>query len=338
MNLLKMSPRSASMAAATLSLGLLAMQLGGCNKPVDDATLNSNVQAAITGDSHTNNEPVTVTTHMGVVTLTGNVTDDTVLTAAAQDAAGVKGVKEVVNDLTIAGVSVAPTITTPSAPTSPRPTTPQERQAIANNQPLPPPAENSAPPAPVAPPSRDVTLAAGAVIPVRIDQTLDSATTQTGQSFTGTVTHEVVTDGMVAIPAGAAVSGTVALAKDATHFKGSSELSIQITSIRRHGSQIPVATDAYTVAGKGRGENTAEKVGGGAAVGAILGGIFGGGKGAAIGAAAGGGGGAVWQGTTRGQQVSIPAETIVHFHLAQSITVRTSETPSGYEPVTLRNR
>lgn len=334
-NLSALAASCATATSAVLCLGMLSLSLGGCHKTIDDATLNNNVQAAISGDSKTNNEPVTVTTHMGVVTLNGNVSDDTVSAVAAQDAAQVQGVKEVVNDLTVSGVAVAPTVTSPSVPTNPRPTTPQERQTIANNQPLPPPVDNSAP---LPPSSRDVTLSTGGVIPVRINQALDSGSTQTGQPFNGTVTHEVIADGMVVIPAGAAVSGTVVLAKDATHFKGSSELSIQLTSIRRHGNLLPVSTDAYTVFGKGRGTNTAEKIGGGAAVGAILGGIFGGGKGAAIGAAAGGGGGAVLQGATRGQQVVIPSETIIHFHLAQPITVRTSETPSGYAPVTLQNR
>lgn len=307
----------------------------GCSKPITDEQLQTNVQSSISGDSRTQNEPVTVAVQNGMVTLTGNVTDDTVRAVAAQDAATVKGVKEVLNDLTVAGVEVAPTVTSSQAPSAPRPTTPEERTALLNHQPLPPPPSDNAPMAPV---EHDITLPAGAVVPVRIDEGLSSASAQAGQVFHGTVTHEVLADGMVVIPAGSAVSGRVIEAKDATHFKGSSELSIEVTSVRRHGSVLPLATDAYTVAGKGRGANTAEKIGGGAAVGAILGGIFGGGKGAAIGAAAGGGGGAAWQASTRGQQVSIAPETIIHFHTAQPLTVRTAEAASNYGPVTLKNR
>ena len=82
-----------------------------------------------------------------------------------------------------------------------------------------------------------------------------------------------------------------------------------------------VAANELRHRGEGRGKNTAEKVGGGAAVGAILGGIFGGGKGAAIGAAAGGGVGAGANTVTRGQQVQIPSETVVRFKLSDPIIV-----------------
>jgi hypothetical protein len=320
-----------ALAAATLTLCLFA----GCNKPVDDATLTTNVQSALSKDSAISQQPIQVAVQAGVVTLTGNVSDDTASSVAARDAAVVKGVKEVVNSITVAGIAVAPTVTLPAAPKVQRSTTPQERKAIATHQTLPPPPTESAPPQPV---ERTVTVPAGALLSVRINQNLDSQTTQPGTPFNGVVTHEVVYDGLVVIPAGSAVSGTVVDAKDAAHFKGSSLLSIELTALRRHGNLIQIQTQPYVLEGKGRGGNTAAKVGGGAAIGAVLGGIFGGGKGAAIGAAAGGGGGAVVQGVTRGQQVSISSESIVPFRLSNSFSVQTSETPydagqtSGLQP------
>jgi hypothetical protein len=250
---------------------------------------------------------------------------------AAQHAARVQGVKEVVNDLSVAGISIAPTVTSPAAPTNPRATTTAEQQAIAANRPLPPPPNGEAAPPPPEPAYRDITVPSGKEIPVRISQSLDSERTQPGARFTGVVTHEVVADGMVVLPAGASVSGRVIDARDAGHFKGHSLLSIELTAIRRHGEPISVATDPYTVEGKNRGKNSAEKIGGGAAIGAVLGGIFGGGKGAAIGGLAGGGGGAAYQGLTRGQQVVIPSESVIRFRVARPFTIRTSENPSQPE-------
>lgn len=314
----------------------LALSLSGCKKPVDDATLTTQVQAALSGDPVISKQPIQVAVQNGAVTLSGNVTDDTASQVAAQDASKVAGVKVVVNSLSVAGVAVAPTVTdvapasssssaAPAASPEPRPTTPAERAAIASHQPLPPP-----PPAAAAPPPpviKTVEIQAGRVIPVRITESLSSETTQPGTIFHGVVTHEVDADGLLAIPAGSAVTGTVTDAKDAGHYKGNSLLSLTLNSVRVRGQRIAVSTDAYSVEGKGRGKNTAEKVGGGAAIGAVLGGIFGGGKGAAIGAAAGGGGGAVVQGVTRGQQVSIPSETVLHFHTTAPIAVQTSEQP-----------
>jgi hypothetical protein len=312
-------------------LAILSLLATGCNKTVDDATLTANVKTALTSDAAINQQPVQYAVQNGVVTLTGNVSNDTVSAVAAQDVSRVAGVKEVVNNLSVAGIAVAPTVVAPGS-TQARPTTPVERRAIAQHQPLPPPAQ----PEHIANPPeltyRNVQVPAGTAIPIRITQTLDSQTAQVGQPFDGVVLREVVADGMVVIPAGSAVSGQVVDAKDATHFKGSSMLSIQLNSVRVRGQLLRVETDPYTVEGQGRGKNSAEKIGGGAAVGAILGGIFGGGKGAAIGAGAGAGGGAILQGATRGQQVAIPSETVIRFRTDAPFSVRTAELPSEGGP------
>jgi hypothetical protein len=333
--------------ASTLTLAL-SLAAAGCHKTIDDATLTTNVHTALAADSAIATEPIQPTVVAGVVTLNGNVSNDTARAVAARDAAVVKGVKQVVNALSIQGMAVTPEITQPEAPTEPRMATRPERQAIARHEPLPPPPPPLAPmpvqapeqapppqPAPVAqtppPPPlpsapapivRNVSVPSGTGISVRVNQTLDSESTQEGTAFTGVVTSSVIVDGQVAIPAGSQVSGTVIDVHEAGHYKGNSLLSVQLNSIRRRGERIDVSTEAYTLEGKGRGKNTAAKVGGGAAVGAILGGIFGGGKGAAIGAGVGAGAGGVANGVTRGEQVQITSESIIRFRLANGFTVR----------------
>ncbi len=178
------------------------------------------------------------------------------------------------------------------------------------------------PPPPAAPAFRNVTLPVGTTLSVRLTQTLDSATTQPGDPFAGTLASDVLVDGLVAFRAGTTVSGKVDVVHEAAHFKGSALLTISLVSVNHRGDPVRVSTDPFTKEGTGRGKNTAEKVGGGAAVGAILGGILGGGRGAAIGAATGGGVGAGAQGITRGQQVQIPSETLVSFRLSSPLDVR----------------
>lgn len=324
------------------SLALLAgavLSLAGCKqKPVDDATLTQNVQTAIAHDPSIAQQPVQVTTLQGVVTLTGNVSDDTASSVAAQDAARVKGVKEVVNDLEVAGIQVAPTVTSPAAPTNPRPATSAELQTIATGKTLPPPPNGEVAPAPPPPVYHTVTLPAGREIPVRLTESLSSDRTPDGASFNGVVARDVVVDGLVVLPAGSAASGHVVEAKDSGRFKGNAVLSIELTAVRRHGKLLSIATDPYTVASKGRGKSTAVKVGGGAAIGAVLGGIFGGGKGAAIGAAAGGGGGAAVQGLSHPKEVAISSESVVPFRLAQSFSVSTAEVPAQETAPALQRR
>jgi hypothetical protein len=216
-------------------------------------------------------------------------------------------------------------------PPAPAPVERPEPQAVVAPPPPPPPLP-SAPTPPPPPAFKTVTIAAGDSIPVRITQTLDSATTQQGDTFTGVVAADVIVDGLVALPQGTPVTGRVSDVHEAAHYKGSSLLSIELTSINRKGEHIPVVTETYSKEGEGRGKNTAEKVGGGAAVGAILGGIIGGGKGAAIGAAAGGGAGAGANTVTRGQQVQIPSESLVRFTLTNAIAVRASTKDAASRP------
>lgn len=334
---------------------LLAALLAGCKStpPADDASVTKQVQSRLSSDSSLTGEPVQASVASGVVTLNGTVDTDAARSAAAADAAQVAGVHTVVNNLVVQPPPVqaaVPQTLTPQTPPAPARETREEREKakkearreqqatapVVRNAPLPPleqPQPSAppqvaqvlpAPPPPPPPPQpvvHTITLPADTAIPVRITETLDSKTTQTGDKFTGVIASDIVVDGMVVLPQGTPVTGHVDAAQDAAHFKGSALLTISLSSINRRGERIDVATEPYTKQGEGRGKNTAEKVGGGAAVGAILGGILGGGKGAAIGAAAGGGVGAGANGVIRGQQVQIPSETVVRFKLSDAIIV-----------------
>lgn len=324
-----------------LALGLLSQ---GCKKAVDDASLTANVQQKLSSDTALVNEPVQVAAQNGVVTLNGEVSNTTARALAANDASSVPGVKEVINNLAVtpATQAAAPAPEALPAPV-PVPIAPVKKVEPKAKKPAPAPVERMAPPAPVvaqkptpapapapppAPKFQDVTLPAGSTIPVRLTQALASNTNQTGDSFSGVVAADVMQDGLVVLSRGATVTGTVVDAKDATHFKGNSSISIALNGVTRHGDHLALPTEAITEEGKGRGKNTAEKAGIGAAAGAILGGIFGGGKGAAIGAAAGGGTGLGINAVTKGQQVSIPSESILRFHTKAPLTVRVPLNPS----------
>ena len=66
---------------------------------------------------------------------------------------------------------------------------------------------------------------------------------------------------------------------------GRSELGLELASIQFQGKTYNVVSSDVKQSGTSRGKQTAERVGGGAALGALIGAIAGGGKGAAIGAA-----------------------------------------------------
>lgn len=359
---------SASIRIACCSAALF-FALSGCKSaptPPNDDSLAQTVRSQLTSDASLNGQPIQANVGNGVATLTGAVSNDAQRTIAARDAAGVSGIREVVNNLTVATLPpanatlIAPTPQVPAPPNSgpmrrsasmrsepryaPQQTTNNGRPQQPTGQPLgqqqvfnQPPVQQT-PVAPAQPAFRNLTVAPGTTLPVRITQTLDSETAQQGQSFSGTVASDVVVDGLVAIPAGSPVAGRVDAVQEAGHFSGASLLTVSLVSVSHRGERTAVSSEPYTVQGKGRGRNTAEKAGGGAAVGAILGGIFGGGKGAAIGAAAGGGAGAGANAITRGQQVQIPSESVVRFRIDSPISVRVRTDGAASENIQRNNQ
>jgi BON domain len=343
---------STSRAILATTALIIALGFAGCKSapttPTDDASLTAALQSRIAGDGALSSEAIQPSVQKQVATLNGTVSNEAARSLVAADAAQVPGVKTVVNNLTVQSAAPAvaaappPALPPPATPETPRskqpapvkskPVTIVRQPPSADNPPpqvadaTPPPPQQMAPPPPPPPPPppafRNITLNPGATIPIRITQTLDSATTQQGETFTGTIASDIVSDGIVVIRTGTPVTGRVVAVQEAAHYKGSSLLTVELTSINRRGEKLTVNTEPYSVKGKGRGANTAEKVGGGAAVGAILGGILGGGKGAAIGAAAGGGVGAGANTITRGEQVQIPSETLIRFNLTNTLSLR----------------
>jgi hypothetical protein len=297
-----------------------------------DQQIGSDIQAKITAESALTGQNIQVSVANGVATLNGKVDNDASRALASADSASIDGVRTVVNNLVVAPARAAKVAPPPPvrerrhkevAQAAPPPPPPPPPAAA----PAPEPVQVVAPPPPPPPPVvKTVTLPAGTVIPIRMTDTLDSASTQSNSVFHGSLAGDLISDGMVVAKSGAAVTGRVVTAKDATHFSGSSELSIELTRIDTVDHPVDVVTDAFTKQGNGRGKNTATKAGGGAALGAIIGALAGGGKGAAIGAVTGGGVGAGVNGVTRGQQVQIPTETLVSFHLQSPISVTTSRT------------
>ncbi|MCU1248089.1 MAG: hypothetical protein JWQ49_1118 [Edaphobacter sp.] len=345
---------SASRAILAVTALTIAFGFAGCKSapttPTDDAGLTAALQSRIAADSALSNEAIQPSVQKQVATLNGTVSSEAARSLAAADTAQVPGVKTVVNNLTVQAPtpvvaaatpppSAPPALPPPPTPAAPRPKQPppvKSKSAPIVRQPAPvdttsPHVADAAPPRPQEPPPppppprpafRNVTLSPGTTLPIRITQTLDSATTQQGETFNGTIAADIVSDGVVVIRTGTPVTGRVVAVQEAAHYKGSSLLTIELTSINRHGEPVTVNTEPYSVQGKGRGANTAAKVGGGAAVGAILGGIIGGGKGAAIGAATGGGVGAGANTITRGQQVQITSETLIRFNLTNTLSLK----------------
>ena len=338
--------------SALLVLGLAV----GCTKARSDGEIATEIQGKIYADQAVQSKQITVQAADGVVTLAGNVSSDDERNAAATDAAAVKGVRTVVNNLQVAPPATAQDNTQQEQTAqqqSPRQSRPrasrprvrhtsasqasEESPAPASNQMTsmsPPPAPvNTAPLPPPPPPVKKLTVPSGTNISVRLIDPIDSDKVQPGTSFRATLDQPLSVDGEIAVPAGYDVTGQIVNAKSAGRFAGQSVLALELTRLGVNGKFYDLHTNQYTREGSSRGKATAAKVGGGAALGAIIGGLAGGGKGAAIGATVGAGAGTGVSAATKGQQINLPSETVLNFQLQSPITVvATSTGPNAGRP------
>ena len=166
-----------------------------------------------------------------------------------------------------------------------------------------------------------VTIPAGTRISIRTIDTIDSTKNRVGYRFQASLEQPLWVDGNMVAPKGADVYGRLDESKETGTFAGRSELKLELTGIVVHGQTVPLVTGEYEVSGKSKGESTAKRTVGGAALGGIIGALAGGGKGAAIGAGTGAGLGVASEIITKGDQVKIPSETLLDFTLQQSVTI-----------------
>lgn len=172
-------------------------------------------------------------------------------------------------------------------------------------------------------PNQPVTIPAGALLRIRLNRTLSSDRTPAGTTFDGIVANDIVSDGVVAIPRGASVQGSVVEAKGSGILKGRGELSIQLTQVTLAGKTYPIVSDLWAHHGGDKTIESVNKTAGFGAGGALLGALAGGGKGAAIGAGIGAAVGLGSSAASGNGQVYLPAEALVTFHLAQPAAVQT---------------
>jgi osmotically-inducible protein OsmY len=101
---MKCKPFSTSLVPIFLAATTLVFL--GCSGGPSDSQLTSNVQKTIAADNTLQGQPISVAAKDGTVTLTGAVNTPNARSTAAGDAAQVKGVKTVVNDLNVDSAAV----------------------------------------------------------------------------------------------------------------------------------------------------------------------------------------------------------------------------------------
>ena len=338
-----MNAKSSLFARLALLVTLLMLAVA-CTKAPNDAQVTADVQSKLGGDSGLQNKQINVQAANGTVTLSGNVDTDAQRDAASKYAASEPGVKTVINNLQVAPLAAASepeqTQLAPATRSRPTPSTKKHMRKSENDQsdishspadqqPAQPtqaaqaqPAtmRASAPPPPPPEPQK-ITVPSGTALPVRLVDTIDSATAQTGDTFHATLDSPIAVDGEVVVPAHYEVEGHVVAAQSSGKFQGRALLELQLDRVKVGDKWYNVQTDHFKQETGSRGKNTAEKVGAGAVAGAILGGIFGGGKGAAIGTVAGAGAGGGVQAAGKKPDIKLSSERLLTFTLQSPVTL-----------------
>ena len=161
---------------------------------------------------------------------------------------------------------------------------------------------------------RMVNVPAGTRLLVRTNETVDSNRSRAGSVFTATLQTNLMVGSNVVAPAGTTVHGRIAQASGGGRVAGRSELRLELTDIIINGTAFPILTGDYSVQGSNALGGTARRTAMGAGLGTAIGAIAGNaGRGAAIGAVGGGTASVL----TRGEQINIPAGTILEFRLRQ---------------------
>ena len=272
----------------------MGLSVTGCQSKEQEAIATAKQQAAATGQAQQvistdkNGNTVTTTVQPPVPGQTGQVATTTVTP---------KAVATNGNGTQSDGV-------TPASPQGGGPAAPP-----ANGNPIIRPA--------------DVNVPAGTSLAIRINQQISVKRSQAGDRFDGEFVEPVLADnGRVIVPKGTPVGGVVDYSHRRGHFKGRSLLELRLTSMTLNGTNYPLQTHDLSRTKKGKGKRSAAFIGGGTGLGMLIGGVASGGTGLLIGGLAGGGAGTALGGLTGNRDIVIPSESIVHFKLADDLTLQ----------------
>jgi len=172
-----------------------------------------------------------------------------------------------------------------------------------------------------APEPKEIEIPAGTSIRVRMIDPVNSSVNKTGEVFHASLEYPIVVNNELVAPKGADVYVRLTRASSAGSVSGRSELHLELVKLDYAGRSYALVSSTSSVVGGSKGKKTATAIGAGAVIGGIIGAIAGGGRGAAIGAGVGGAGGGVYAASAKGEQVKVPAETLLDFKLEQPATV-----------------
>src|SRR5712664_650042 len=154
--------------------------------------------------------------------------------------------------------------------------------------------------------------AQNSTVSVRLLDTLSTGSSQRGDTFSATLTSPLIWQNHVVADRGARVTGRVTQVASSGWFKRPALMTLSLGTAQARSGSFPVQTGDLTIKADSQAKRNLLIIGGTAAVGA------------AIGGAAGAGAGTVGAYVTGNQEIVLPSETLLTFHVS-SVTISPKE-------------
>ena len=171
---------------------------------------------------------------------------------------------------------------------------------------------------------REITIPAGTILRLRVQNGFGSDTSRVEDPVSATLVTTIRRNGEEVLPAGSTARGFVTSATRSGKVKGRARVGVRFTSITpsRDRDRYSMTTRPWVAVAPATKKKDALTIGVPAAGGAAIGALVGGKKGAGIGALVGGGGGTAVVLSTRGKEIRVGRGATLAVRLIEPLTVR----------------
>ena len=144
-----------------------------------------------------------------------------------------------------------------------------------------------------------LTVPSGTYMTVELQDGISTEMSSPGDPFMGSLSKDVVVDGLTAFVKGSVVHGRVLEVQEPGRVKGRAQLKLELTSVEHNGKDVPIQTQTYVGIAHHTKKRNAEVIGGAAGIETAEGTVL----------------------ATNGNQVNYPAETRLLFTLASPVEI-----------------
>lgn len=89
------------------------------------------------------------------------------------------------------------------------------------------------------------TVPPGTYMSVELQDAISTEKSSPGDSFSASLTKDVIVDGLTAFQKGSVVHGRIVDVQEPSHEKGLAQLKLELTSVEHNGKDVPIQTQMY---------------------------------------------------------------------------------------------